>query len=124
MIDIGFFIRIKTPVKIIPRSYAEDILQKKMSTIGLTNTPIDDLASAIIKADQSEAPIEVHEVTEERTGNVNLYRVHLKTSTMPNEIEKKLIFLYDEIGLGTCDICKKCKTDNPGLYSKQLDVGL
>ena len=119
-IDIGFFVKVKTPVKVIPRSYAEDILQKKMSTIGPTNTPIDGLASAIIKADQSEVPIEVHEVTEERTGNVNLYRVHLKTSTMPNEIEKKLISLYDEIGLGTCDICKKCKTDNPGLYSKAV----
>ncbi len=30
---------------------------------------------------------------------------------MSNEIENKLISLYDEIRLGSCDICKKCKTD-------------
>ena len=95
-IDIGFFIKVKTPVKVIPRSYAENILQKKMSTIGPTNTPIDNLAAAIIKANQCEAPIEVHEVTEERNDDVNLYRIHLKTSTKVDREELIKYCLYEK----------------------------
>ena len=30
-IDIGFFIKVKTPIKVIPRSYAENLLQKKIT---------------------------------------------------------------------------------------------
>lgn len=95
-IDIGFFVKVKTPVKVMPRSYAEDKLQKKMSTIGPTNTPIDDLASAIIKVDQCEATIEVHEVTEERTDDVNLYRIHLKTDTKVDREELIKHCLYEK----------------------------
>ena len=39
---------------------------------------------------------------------------------MPNELEKRLISLYDEIGLGACEICKKCRDDNPNLYPKAV----
>ena len=39
---------------------------------------------------------------------------------MANQIEQKLLSLYDEIDLGLCEICQKCKTENPNLYSKAV----
>ena len=39
---------------------------------------------------------------------------------MANSIEQKLLSLYDEIGLGLCKICKKCKAENPNLYSRAV----
>lgn len=39
---------------------------------------------------------------------------------MANAIEQKLVSLYDDIKLGACGICQKCRSDNPGLYSKAV----
>ena len=41
-------------------------------------------------------------------------------SWMANKIEKKLLSLYDDLNLGLCDVCQKCKDDNPDLYSKAV----
>ncbi len=39
---------------------------------------------------------------------------------MPNRIEQKLLSLYDEMNLGHCEICQKCKKENPNLYPKAV----
>ncbi len=43
-----------------------------------------------------------------------------RRSRKPNDIENRLISLYDEMEMGTCQICQKCKTENPNLYSKAV----
>ncbi len=39
---------------------------------------------------------------------------------MANAIEKKLLEMYGEIGMGACDICRRCREENPGLYPRAV----
>lgn len=66
LVDIGFFVKIKKPVKIIPRSYADDKLQMRMK-LRQTNAQINDLTKAVDDAEKREAPIDVHEILTEKT---------------------------------------------------------
>ena len=90
IVDIGFFIRVKTPIKILYRNQAEDILQKSMRT-PRTNASINGLADAIIAAKQYEDLVDVQKVIEEQTTDVNVYRIHLKTST---KVEREELIKY------------------------------
>lgn len=73
-IDIGFFVKIKTPVKIIPRSFAEDKLQTRMK-MRQTNASINDLAKEVDDAAKREAPVDVHEILVEETANAILGKI-------------------------------------------------
>lgn len=37
-----------------------------------------------------------------------------------NELESRLLSLYDEIGLGSCGICLECRKMNPGIYPRAV----
>ena len=39
---------------------------------------------------------------------------------MPNALERKLTALYDEIGLGSCEICTRCRAEAPDRYPKAV----
>ena len=80
IVDIGFFIKVKTPIKILLRNRAEVILQKSMRTPRI-NASINDSANAIIAAKQYEGPKDVYETVEKQTTDVTLYRIHLKRSS-------------------------------------------
>lgn len=73
-IDIGFFVKVKTPVKIIPRSYAKNNLQMRMK-IRQTNADIKDLASEVDAAKEREAPIDIHEILVDETATAILDKI-------------------------------------------------
>ena len=80
IVDIGFFIKVKTPIKILFRNCAEVILQKSMRTPRI-NASINDSANAITAAKQYEGPKDVYETVEKQTTDVTLYRIYLKRSS-------------------------------------------
>lgn len=94
-IDIGFFVRIKTPVKIIPRSYAKDKLQMRMK-IRQTNVNIDDLAEAVDDAAKREKPVDVHEILLEAEANVMLKNI-MEYVTADN-FEKVVKWYMERVG--------------------------
>lgn len=94
-IDIGFFVKVKTPVKIIPRSYAEDKLQKRMK-MRQTNASINDLMKEVNEAAKREAPIDVHEILVEKTATAILEQI--KKYVTPENFEKVVQWYMEKIG--------------------------
>lgn len=39
---------------------------------------------------------------------------------MLGALERRLISCYNEIDLGACEVCKRCRLENPNLYSKAV----
>ena len=94
-IDIGFFIKIKTPVRIIPRSYAEDKLQMRMK-LRQTNASINDLEKAVDDAAKQEAPVDVHEILVEETANAILEKI--KKYVTADNFERVVKWYMEKIG--------------------------
>ena len=95
IIDIGFFVKVKTPVKIIPRSFADDKLQMRMK-IRQTNALIDDLIKEVDEAAKREEPVDVHEVLVEETANAILDKI--KKYVTANNFEKVVKWYMERIG--------------------------
>lgn len=94
-IDIGFFVKVKTPVKIIPRSYAVDKLQMRMK-MRQTNASIDDLAEAVEDAAKREVPIDVHEILVEESANTILMQI--KKYVTADNFERVVKWYMEKIG--------------------------
>lgn len=94
-IDIGFFVKIKTPVKIIPRSFAEDKLQTRMK-MRQTNASINDLAKEVDDAAKREAPVDVHEILVEETANAILGKI--KKYVTADNFERVVKWYMERIG--------------------------
>ena len=94
-IDIGFFVKIKTPVKIIPRSFAEDKLQMRMK-LRQTNASINDLKKAVDDAAKQEAPVDVHEILVEETANAILEKI--KKYVTADNFERVVKWYMEKIG--------------------------
>ena len=94
-IDIGFFVKIKTPVKIIPRSFAEDKLQMRMK-LRQTNASINDLKKAVDDAAKREAPVDVHEILVEETANAILEKI--KKYVTADNFERVVKWYMEKIG--------------------------
>ena len=103
-IDIGFFIKIKTPVKIIPRSFAEDKLQTRMK-MRQTNASINDLAKEVDDAAKREAPVDVHEILVEETANAILGKI--KKYVTADNFERVVKWYMERIGASTVYIPPK-----------------
>ena len=103
-IDIGFFVKIKTPVKIIPRSFAEDKLQTRMK-MRQTNASINDLAKEVDDAAKREAPIDVHEILVEETANAILGKI--KKYVTADNFERVVKWYMERIGASTVYIPPK-----------------
>ncbi|MBQ7550031.1 MAG: restriction endonuclease [Bacteroidales bacterium] len=94
-VDIGFFVKVKTPVKIIPRSYAVDKLQMRMK-MRQTNASIDDLAKEVEDAAKREAPIDVHEVLVEESATTILTQI--KKYVTADNFERVVKWYMEKIG--------------------------
>lgn len=103
-IDIGFFVKIKTPVKIIPRSFAEDKLQTRMK-MRQTNASINDLAKEVDDAAKREAPVDVHEILVEETANAILGKI--KKYVTADNFERVVKWYMERIGASTVYIPPK-----------------
>ena len=94
-IDIGFFVKIKTPVKIIPRSFADDKLQMRMK-IRQTNADINGLKKEVDDAVKRKAPVDVHEVLVEETANAILEKI--KKYVTAKNFERVVKWYMEKIG--------------------------
>ena len=107
-IDIGFFIKVKTPVKIIPRSFAENNLQRRMK-MRQTNASINDLAKEVDDAAKREAPIDVHEVLVEESANTILKQI--KKYVTADNFERVVKWYMEKIGASKVYIPPKKSTE-------------
>ena len=104
LVDIGFFVKIEKPVKIIPRSYAEDKLQMRMK-LRQTNAIINDLVKEVDKAAVRVAPIDVHEILTEKTADTILDNI-IKYVNADN-FERVVKWYMEKVGASDARILSK-----------------